>query len=133
MPIIALVLVAKLCLASTQDGDLEPHAATPKHTTHAPKINELVLHDDHVFELTNIHRPGAVLRWSVRGPNITGAPVHQPETLWKVKLSDHSVFTADHIWEEKGFFSEYHLSWTGPKHNLDREICFHYGFNNVSW
>lgn len=120
----ALVLVEQV-LSQTS------HA--PSTTAHPLPPSEIVLHDNYVFELANPHRSGSMLKFSLRGPNITGTPEHRFENDWRIKLSDKTDIYIDKAHSQKENNTQYHFHWYGDNSTLDREVCFHYAHNNASW
>ena len=110
-----------------------PLTTHPPTTTHPLPSSEIVLHANHDFELKNLHRSGSVLKFSLRGPNITGTPEHRFESTWRIKLSDKTDIFIDKKHSKLANNTEYHFHWYGEKSTLDREVCFHYAHNNASW
>lgn len=57
-------------------------------------------------------------------------------SLWAIKLNDNSVaeFTVvENAESANNETSEFQFVWRGGQQNVDREVCFHYGFNAAKW
>ena len=92
--------------------------------------DEFKVHNN-VLELTNLHRKSGVLRFSVQGVNVS--KVTLVGETWNVELADKTVM---HLRRFKSFLSnvtEYEFTWPKAGPSVDREICFHYGFNGANW
>lgn len=141
-PVAFIIVVALVLIQVEQVFNQTTHAFTTHGTTvHPPSTttvhplppSEIVLHDNHVFELKNPHRSGSVLKFSLHGPNITRSPEHRFENEWRIKLSDKTDIYIDKADSKKENNTEYHFHWYGDNSTLEREVCFHYAHNNASW
>ncbi len=90
------------------------------------------------FDLTNQHRQSAVLRFSINGTNVTDVHYskdhHNREDKSEiiVNFTDGSqMYIGELNYDPNN--TEYMLVWSKNEPNLEKELCFHYGFNNASW
>lgn len=101
------------------------------------QINHFTI-TENTFDLTNQHRQSAVLRFSIRGTNVTNVN-YQKDHHGKEDKSEIIVNFSDGTQMYIGELNydpnntEYMLVCSKNEPNLDKEFCFHYGFNNASW
>lgn len=90
------------------------------------------------FDLTNQHRQSAVLRFSIGGTNVSDVHYHkdhhgkEDKSEIIVNFSDGTqMYIGELNYDPNN--TEYMLVWSKNEPNLEKEFCFHYGFNNASW
>ena len=95
--------------------------------------------EHNVFDWINVHRKSknqSTLRFTLNGVQIQ-------KVIWpslnstirsiRVELSDKTAIKIEKKLLLQENVTEYQFVWKTGGPSLNREICFHYGFNNASW